>query len=109
MIPIERRNANLDEAKALVLKGWCQQSYAKDASGRDVQFDSERAVCFCMAGAVYRAAGSWDQGGRSPERLAIDAALSKLNCPPTTCYNDAEGRTKSEVAAIFDHAKEMPL
>ena len=115
MITLEERNARLNEAKALVLKGWCRVDYAKDAEGFTVHYTDPNAACFCLFGAILRVsypdrmkpvedrsyASMHDSIRDALGSLGYDGAGSK--------YNDALGRTKYEVAALFDHAKEQPL
>lgn len=110
MTPLEKRNAVLDAAKALVLKGWCQNTYAM-AEGFEVRVSSPRATCFCAAGAVMRTEGFAVERG-TPALAALDAVARRFSpdCRNAiAAYNDAPGRTKYEVAALFDHAKEEPL
>jgi hypothetical protein len=48
----------LKRAKKLIeTKGWTQGWFAKDRGGTQVNYDSANAVCFCIAGAVYRTTG----------------------------------------------------
>lgn len=117
MIALERRNALLDEAKALVLKGWCQDYFAKDAHGipvsvAEIAHAPNRAKEFCARGACWAAskgdASTWrilDASLESAIRAKFDASTNST----VAKYNNADGRTKYEVAAIFDHAKGMPL
>lgn len=98
-ITLERRNALLDEAKALVLKGWCQ--------GR-ARTDNE--VCAYGAVTVDIHLPSADMAAIGGAWRALKIALAKLGLGTSVFeYNDAPGRTKYEVAAIFDHAKLEPL
>lgn len=115
MITRERRNALLDEAKALVLKGWCQYHQAEAVDGEPVDVTSENAVKFCAAGACVRVTGLHEcLGGDAKWDHPVFAAVLRATEHITGAkdvggYNDHADRTKYEVAAIFDHAKEMPL
>ena len=45
-----------ERAKELITAGWCKKLYAVDSkAGRDVDIESENAVCFCILGGLYRA------------------------------------------------------
>jgi len=109
MTTLEARNAALDRAKALVLAGWCQGVFARDASGMPTRVERKEAVSFCIVGATFRATGVKVLTD-APCGDALKRALVGLGFGESLArYNDEEGRTKYEVAAIFDHAKEMPL
>lgn len=43
------------KAAELIRKGFCQQTLAKDSTGRDCSPIYPDAVCFCASGALYRA------------------------------------------------------
>jgi hypothetical protein len=107
MTPLEARNAKLDEAKALILKGWCQNVYARDSFGNEIDAKSPDATCFCVIGAIIHICE------KPLYRIVSNALYAVKNdvllMDGLTPYNDAPGRTKYEVAALFDHAKEMPL
>lgn len=91
----------LDEAKRiLVEKGWTQGYFAKNAAGENVRLDSEEAESFCVLGAAFRAAGCRNE---SFIRAALIAAAP---AGEPAEYNDAPGRTKEEVLALIDKAKE---
>lgn len=112
MLTLEQRNAKLDAAKALVLKGWCQGTLARDAQDRRCSPIDQQATNFCVVGALRKAANV--TGTFTPWEDALFIALRRATVVVTGSdnvgsYNDAPGRTKYEVAALFDHAKEQPL
>lgn len=108
MITLEARNARLDAAKALVLAGWCTRSNARDPFGNATLPEDRAAVAFCAVGAAIRV--SVIPGDAAGMGRALKGALAKLGFEPSISkYNDAPGRTKYEVAALFDHAKAEPL
>jgi len=91
----------LKGAKALLeTKGWTQGAYARGKSGRVVK-QPRNAVCFCGIGAISVAAG-----GNTDDDLGYDAykALERIVGSGFPHYNDAPGRTKEEVLAVFDKA-----
>jgi len=91
----------LDEAqRILVEKGWTQGYFAKNAAGENVRLDSEEAKSFCVLGAAFLAAGCRNE---SFIRAALIAAAP---AGEPAEYNDAPGRTKEEVLALIDKAKE---
>jgi hypothetical protein len=47
-------------ARALLLRGWTQGAYARDASGVPCNSDSEHAECWCFEGAVNAVAYAAD-------------------------------------------------
>lgn len=50
----------LIEARDRLAKGWCQNHYAVDQSGRPVYFCSKAAAGWCMSGAVHASYGDID-------------------------------------------------
>lgn len=47
----------LETAATFIEQGFCKDGYAKDGNSRRVDVMSPDATCFCMVGAVARAAG----------------------------------------------------
>lgn len=107
---LEERNEKLDAAKTLVLRGWTQGASARNAEGQAVTARDSTAVCWCINGAVVRVctAQSKEDLYALTNALSYAAGALKLDKNYIT-YNDFPGRTKYEVAALFDHAKEQPL
>lgn len=92
----------LDDAKALIEKGWHQGYYARDVHGERRHPTDANAVAFCAIGALERAAED-----QSVLALAIAKRAVRLAVPgeDVVGFNDAPGRTKEEVAAVFEAAK----
>ena len=67
----EEAAAVLDRAAVLVEQGWTTDADARDANGDEVEGCDESATCWCMRGAIIRAA--LDTGLR--ERRSIDRAF----------------------------------
>lgn len=105
----EERNAKLEEAKQLLLAGWCQGKLAADISGARVPAEHESAVYFCLEGAMIKVSGTpyWSYLWTAV-RLAAKAANIATQ-DELIEWQDTPGRTKYEVAALFDQAKEQPL
>lgn len=107
-ITLKRRNALLYEAKALVLKGWCQ------GRATVLIFEDGHVIGYnvCAYGALTYGLDSAnaDFPAMVSAWRALKVAVDKLYCGMSVfAYNDTPGRTKYEVAAMFDHAKKMPL
>jgi hypothetical protein len=98
----------LDEARALIEKGWCQGEYARGKSGRKADPTGRYAACFCAVGALGAANRQWPWGGM--------LGLSELNAAigsfrqgevPILDWNDIEWRTQAEVIEAFRKAAEL--
>lgn len=84
-----------EAAARLLEQGWTQGYFAKDADGEACSGADPRAVCFCMAGALMRLA---KQGDAS---RAYCEVKRELGVQVLSDYNDAPGRTQSEVVAAM--------
>lgn len=92
----------LRAAKALIdtPEKWTQGKYARDAEGHALDHSKDGfagAVCYCAVGALWAAAGSFDEAAVSRVR---DAAGTHILHP----WNDDPERTHPEVMAAFDRA-----
>lgn len=90
-------------AMALMQKGWCQGSMAKDKRGREIYACDHRAVSFCAYGAVRRAVD--DLGLDYGDMNDAEAYLPKT--PYGSGYvtwNEEPGRTRAQVLAAFKRA-----
>jgi hypothetical protein len=93
----------LEGAKQLLIEhGWTQGHFAKNALGEPCPFEAEEATCFCAAGAIWRASGSFEEA-TSPGQAALEALTELVPNGAVAHWNDAEERTKDEVIATFDH------
>lgn len=93
----------LDRAADLIEPegAWTQKANARDRDGKTTGALSGNAVCFCMAGAVIRVSG-----GDYPKE-AVMAVLPKPNSlfhDWLVAFNDAPGRTQSDVVAKLREA-----
>lgn len=92
----------LKAARAKLAKrgGWIQGISAADKEGDMVGYNHEAAVSFCMWGAINSVTSSG--------RLVIGASKALRAAMPypesITGYNDAEGRKKRQILALFDKA-----
>jgi hypothetical protein len=87
--------------KLIAPKGaWTTCAWAKDKTGKAVDPESEKAVCYCMSGALIKVAARGSPVGREA-RMAIRAANGGRG--PIE-INDAPRRTHKQVLAAFDRA-----
>ena len=93
----------LQEAKALIERGWCRDTYAVTADGSDCPPDDELAVKWCMSGALYRASGRHPYDGATRYHAAV-AAQTPYGMSALAVLNDAPETTKAMVLAVFDAA-----
>jgi len=101
---LEERNAKLEEAKQLVLRGWCQGACFKNEEGRAVGF-SQPSISCCALGAIWRVMEDSPFG----DPFHLCELVGKRGFDSVGGWNDEPGRTVEEVAALFDRAKELPL
>jgi len=91
----------LDETKkTLIERGWHQGYFAIDKRRKHVSFMNESACAFCVLGAVFRAAGT------KPVAGPLNALSAVAPGGSAAAYNDAPGRTKEDMLALIDKAKE---
>lgn len=83
---------------------WTQGTVAQDAQGNPVGYSNEKAVCWCLLGALMKCYSDPDEQLRIS--LRISEALKKHhNVPlilPYTFWNDLESRTHEEVLALVN-------
>ena len=87
-------------------KGWTQGEYAKNAEGKKVEALQTEACQFCLLGAIM-ASGGFNSYNAEFSRFAteMDEITIRLGA---RCHdwNDAPNRTKEEVIALLEKAKE---
>lgn len=77
-----------------IRKGWCQETFARDAKGNSVDPRSSEACCWCIAGAIKVAYPmTWPV---VLERLTD--SLQRI----ASLWNDAPERTQAEVIAALE-------
>lgn len=84
-------------ARALIVKGWCRGTAAKNARNAAVPVDDPTASKFCAIGAVRRVAGFMGANG------AIMALCDFVPARALVTFNDSK-RNKRDVLRIFDKA-----
>jgi hypothetical protein len=99
----------LHEAGALVEKGWCQGTEARDASGRPTTVVAADAMSWSLLGALQATAVA-DQSTHIQDIGDAMAALAELIVDPSLAsWNDAETRTKLEVLSLLKDAEALVL
>jgi hypothetical protein len=90
--------AKLDEARALIEKGWTQGDYA-----------DEQRTCFCIYGAIQQTLyGDPEESvvGRT-EEVMVDLLKRATGSCALVAWNDAPKRTQAEVIDAFKRAAEL--
>lgn len=97
----------LERAAALIERGWCQGYYANDRRGERVGWLNEKAVAFCMEGAVMRACGDqFDEAYPFLIRVLPRPPVGKRG-NPIAYWNDRPRRKKLEVVAKLREAAQL--
>jgi hypothetical protein len=89
----------LDEARALIERGWCQGWFAKDARGNNCMEYRPEAVCWCMGGALFKVG--------APDAVDLLRRVIGGDWDGIADFNDAPGRTQAEVIDAFKRAAEL--
>lgn len=99
---------NLIAARALIdtPEKWTRHTFARNADGLPVNNDSEKAVCFCIMGAVGRVTECYS-AAITPWREMTNA-LREANAITANFgiphFNDRFDTTHADVLALFDEA-----
>lgn len=114
----------LQNAQALIERGWCQRYGVTDRTGLPVPVRDAEAANFCIVGAVNRALSDlaverdlMEEGqliGELPlelQQLTFDAEHRLIQALPRDRFslprwNDEVGRTKDQVVELFQRALE---
>lgn len=89
----------LAEARSLIEKGWARGAFARYRNGKRCGSMDERAACFCVEGAICRAAF----GTVYARREAMKAMQAAAGTAALHKFNDAQP-SKKPVLAAFDRA-----
>src|SRR5690242_4235845 len=81
---------------------WTQGVIARDGHGNGISSNNPAAVCWCAFGFIVR-----DLPSEGAEADIADAFEICVDCSLVD-FNDARGRTASEVAAVFAKLAEAP-
>lgn len=105
-------------AADLIENGWTQYKHARDKDGNGVEFDSTKAVCFCLSGGILRAVRNLYPTLKLAE-IKLLRAVADYQCKKSPLhlyidnfkYNDDLGRTQEDVVDLLrevaDHAEEL--
>lgn len=93
----------LTTARALIAKGWCKDSQARDADGLEVLPNDPSAKKFCVLGALDRCCVN-NAEGLGSFRAAQELIREQIGTRSITEWNDNPRRRKREVLAVFDEA-----
>lgn len=97
-MPTEEDRKRLLECAALIRRGWCRDSQAKDAQGNACEPWEERAAAWCALGAIYKVTN------RHPQDIyQLHHALRNVVQGEITSWNDSR-RDAEEVARAFEGA-----
>jgi hypothetical protein len=86
----------LEKVRKKLENGWCQGHLALDEQGRDVFPWDEKAICWCLYGAI-----------ESERKNVVDVAQFirwLINYQLIEEWNDAPSRTQEEVLSLLDIA-----
>ena len=92
----------LTEARARIARGWTQGANARNAAGGVTLAWAEEAVCWDTMGAVACRDDDWTTA--EPAWAALRAAVGGETWVAE--WNDAPGRTREDVLALYDRAIE---
>jgi hypothetical protein len=99
----------LQEAGALVEKGWCQGTEARDAGGRATQVASADAASWSLLGALQATTVSDPETGIQDIGDAVAALAEVILDPSLANWNDSAARTKLEVLKVLKDAEVLAL
>jgi hypothetical protein len=92
------------EARALLAKGWCKGTFARDINGECVYHGFPNAVAFCSLGAIARAQGDANFGRRAGQvpREFYSAFEKVSGTQDVVWFNDHKCRSQEEIVDVFD-------
>lgn len=99
----------LHEAGALVERGWCQGTEARDSNGRAIDVDSADAASWSLLGALQATAVADPSTGLQDIGDAVAALAELIMDPSLANWNDSETRTKLEVLSVLRDAEVLVL
>jgi hypothetical protein len=90
-------------------RGWTRGWFARDAHRGGIFYANERAVCFCMLGAIKRSAleAVGPDGVFGLTNLAVDAVEAVIGHVDITVWNDDPKRRKRQVLAALRKAADL--
>jgi hypothetical protein len=89
--------AYLREARQRIERGWCQGTWARTGDGAPTHSQDERANQWCALGALSCVGALLN--GDNFLHMALPAGWKLVGD-----FNDAPGRTKEDILALYDRA-----
>ncbi len=90
---------HLRRMRVLLEKGWTQGAFSRDESGDATYGTGQKPTSWCVLGALY-------EGSEPPlcvrTRKVLDDAIGPSGYDSIYEWNDAPGRTKTEVIGLMD-------
>jgi hypothetical protein len=94
----------LIRARAFIERGWCQHVGARDVAGSFVSATDQRAVAWCMYGALMAAGMPFNEADPRPyEHPAAQHLRAAIDDEDICVFNNAQ-ETIEPVLAAFDRA-----
>jgi len=90
---------HLHAARALIVLGWTQKCFARDANDRNVPWGGTSAVKWCMSGALQQVMVGRIGKDHGP---AIKELMKDIGNEWVAAWNDAPERTQQEVLDAYD-------
>jgi hypothetical protein len=82
---------------------WTREFQARDSTGAACAWNDSEAVCFCLMGAINRAAMNIDPNDRVPAYEAMDE-LDKVIDNAIPVFNDRPSTTHEDILKALDAA-----
>lgn len=89
--------AHLRRMRRRIVKGWCQEVYAKDEQGNEVDYSDKKACSWCLSGAAF----ATRKGRGYNDTLEMFKRANAIGYVPG--YNDRV-KSQAEVLAALDKA-----
>jgi hypothetical protein len=83
---------------------WTKGEYARDASGKSIDFSSNDAQCFCLRGAIYRLGDDNDECRQNLHNLSRAVARLYPQFWGVTSFNDHPETTFEDVQKVLKEA-----
>jgi hypothetical protein len=95
----------LHEAGALVASGWCQGDEATNDEGEASDVQAAETTHWSLLGALQAATFGDDTTRLEDVAVAVSAIAELISDPSLANWNDAPGRTRSDVGLLLAHAE----
>jgi hypothetical protein len=98
----------LESVEQKLSGGWCQNSFALDSKGRDVDYNDSAAVAYCLRGAINSTAGIEGRNRAVAIQHLQVAIQEKLGANASLItYNDDYATSQDEVLSVVRRAREL--